>query len=348
MMCASNEIPHPPVFAGPAPPPLPPPRPARKTLPTFRSGTSRHARNLPQQTRRRAHLRAARRRSSSASPASASAPAAASPARTSPASASNPVTADDYVRAMQQELRALQQQTGRSLTMAEARQYGVDGMVLARLVNDAALDGEAARLGLSTGDEAVRAQVTATPAFQGTDGSFDRETYAAALERASLRPADFEELLRRESTRDLLAGGVQSAATLPDSEALTVLGFLGERRSFDWLRLDAALLPAPIPEPDRGRSRRRARRARRRPLHPPRDAADRLRQRHPRDARRRDRDPRGRAPRRLRRRDRPLPDPGDAARSTASASAPTRRPPRPRRRSTPARPTSTRSPPRAA
>ena len=55
-----------------------------------------------------------------------------------------PVTAEDYVRAMQQELRALTQQTGRSLTMAEARQYGVDRMVLARLVNDAALDGEAA------------------------------------------------------------------------------------------------------------------------------------------------------------------------------------------------------------
>ena len=37
--------------------------------------------------------------------------------------------------------------------MSEARQYGVDGMVLARLVNDAALDDEAARLGVSTGDE---------------------------------------------------------------------------------------------------------------------------------------------------------------------------------------------------
>ena len=120
---------------------------------------------------------------------------------------------------MQQELRALTQQTGRSLTMAEARQYGVDRMVLARLVNDAALDGEAQRLGLSTGDDAVRAQVMATPAFQGSDGNFDRETYAAALERAGLRPADFEELLRREATRDLLARGVQSAATMPDTAA---------------------------------------------------------------------------------------------------------------------------------
>ena len=55
--------------------------------------------------------------------------------------------------------------------------------------------------------------------------------------------------MRRESTRDLLAGGVQAAATLPEGEALAVLDFLGEKRSFDWIRLDAALLPEPVPAP---------------------------------------------------------------------------------------------------
>jgi peptidyl-prolyl cis-trans isomerase D len=158
------------------------------------------------------------------------------------------VSTDDYVRAMQQELRALTQQVGRQLPMAEARQYGVDQMVLARLVNDAALDAEADRLGLSTGDEAVRQQIVATPAFQ-SDGAFDRETYAFALERIGLRPEEFETLIREESTRSLVASGVQAAATLPDTAALTVLGYLGERRSFDWIRLDAALLPAPVPAP---------------------------------------------------------------------------------------------------
>ena len=69
--------------------------------------------------------------------------------------------------------------------MAEARQFGVDRMVLGRLVNDAALDGEAARLGLSAGDDAVREQVMASPAFQGSDGKFDREDYTYALERTA-------------------------------------------------------------------------------------------------------------------------------------------------------------------
>lgn len=160
-----------------------------------------------------------------------------------------PVTADDYVRAMQQELRALTQQTGRSLTMAEARDYGVDRMVLARLVNDATLDDEADRLGISTGDATVRDRVMQTAAFQGTGGAFDRAAYTDALDRIGLKPGQFEELVRREATRDLVASGIQSAATMPDAEALAVLGYLGEKRSFEWLRLDAALLPAPVPAP---------------------------------------------------------------------------------------------------
>lgn len=160
---------------------------------------------------------------------------------------SEKVTADDYVRAMQQELRALQQQVGRSLPMTEARQYGVDGMVLGRLVNDAALDGEAARLGISTGDDAVRQQVLATPAFRGASGQFDKATYEAALDRAGLRPDQFEAILRAEASRNLLASAVPAAAEMPDTEAKTVLAFLGEKRGFDWIRLDASKLAAPIP-----------------------------------------------------------------------------------------------------
>ena len=55
-----------------------------------------------------------------------------------------PISSDDYVRALQQELRAYSQQLGRELPMAEARDYGIDRIVLGRLINDAALDAEAA------------------------------------------------------------------------------------------------------------------------------------------------------------------------------------------------------------
>ncbi len=159
------------------------------------------------------------------------------------------IDADAYVRALQQELRALTQQLGRDLPIGEARQYGVDRMVLARLVNDAALDAEAARLSLSASDKTVQDQILATQAFQGSDGAFSRDAYNFALERTNLRPTEFEALLRREAARELVASSVQSPATMPPAAADTILSFLGEKRTFDWLRLDPTLLPAPIPAP---------------------------------------------------------------------------------------------------
>lgn len=159
------------------------------------------------------------------------------------------IEASDYARALQQELQALTRQLGRDVPIAEARQYGVDRMVLARLINDAALDAEAARLGLSASDKTIQNQILATPAFKGSDGSFSRDAYTYALERAGLRPAEFETLLRHEAARDLISTAVQSPAVMPPAAAATVLSFLGEKRTFDWLRLNPALLPTPVPAP---------------------------------------------------------------------------------------------------
>jgi len=165
--------------------------------------------------------------------------------------AGQPVTADAYARALDQELRAISARIGRGLSMSEARQIGLDRLVLARLVDDATLDAEAGRLGLSSGDAVVREELQAVPAFRGPDGGFDRAAYAAALSRLGMSPAEFEAQIRRDVTRGLLTTGVQRGATLPDTAALTVLDFLGEQRAFDWIRLGEDQLEAPVPEPER-------------------------------------------------------------------------------------------------
>lgn len=160
------------------------------------------------------------------------------------------IPADEFARAVGQEIDALSRQLGRQLPMAEARQFGVDRMVLGRLVTDAALDDEAARREISTGDATVQEMVLATPAFRGVNGSFDREAYDFALQRAGLTPDRFESMLRAEGTRELIAGAVQGATAMPDTAARTLLGHAGEERRFDWIELDAMLLPTPTAAPD--------------------------------------------------------------------------------------------------
>ena len=155
----------------------------------------------------------------------------------------------DYARALQQELRRVAQESGRNFTVAEAQAFGIDRAVLAQLIGNAALDNEARRLELSVGDEAVRDQVTSLPAFQGIDGSFDREAYSFMLDRNGLTVAEFEETVRSETARNILQGAVVGAVTAPETFIDTLYDWARERRGITWARLSEAHLSEPLPAP---------------------------------------------------------------------------------------------------
>ena len=259
-----------------------------------------------------------------------------------------PITSEDYVRAMQQELRTLTQQAGRQLTMTEARQYGVDNMVLARLVNDAALDDEAdaprhldRRHGRPPADHRharlPRAGRQIRPRFLYLRARTHQPAPRRVRDPDPQRVDPEPDRHRRSVRRDAAPDRGRSDPRLPRREAQ--LRLAPARRS------TAARAG---PRPDRRGPDRLSRRARRRPLHPARNPPDQLRRRDARDAGAGHRDPGRRTARRLRRRHRQLPHPG----------APGGRPHRfrhgrgRRRRQGEARrrprPTSTPSPPRAA
>jgi len=156
---------------------------------------------------------------------------------------------DEYARALQQEIRAIEAQTRQPLSFGEAQAFGLDRTVLARLVTAAALDNEAARLGISVGDEVVADQILQIPAFQSINGEFDREAYRFALQQAGLNESRFEEQLRRETARGLLQGAMVQSAVMPQTYVDTLIAFAGERRGFSWATLDASQLEAPVGTP---------------------------------------------------------------------------------------------------
>lgn len=159
------------------------------------------------------------------------------------------IPVDTYYRALQQELSAASAQMGQNVTMAQAQQMGLDRSVLARTVALAALDNEAARIGLSVGDRAVLDEIRDMREFQGIGGAFDEETYRFVLEQSGLDAAEFEEQMRTDVTRSLLqlavTGGTAPSATYTD----TLLVFLAERRNLEWARLGPDALQAPLPDP---------------------------------------------------------------------------------------------------
>lgn len=156
---------------------------------------------------------------------------------------------DEYARALQEEIRAIEAQTRQPLSFSDAQAFGLDRNVLARLVTAAALDNEAARLGISVGDEVVAEQILQIPAFQSINGEFDREAYRFALQQAGLNESRFEDQLRRETARGLLQGAMVQSAVMPQTYVDTLIAFAGERRAFSWATLDATELEAPVGTP---------------------------------------------------------------------------------------------------
>lgn len=159
------------------------------------------------------------------------------------------ISTDDYARALQQELSALTAQFGRNFTLTQAQSLGIDRQVLQRLVAQTALDNEAARVKLSVGDMTVAQQITETPAFQGTAGQFDRETYRFTLDRNNLTESAYEATLRADLARQLLTGAIAGGFTAPAALTDTLYNWVGERRGFSLLRLTAADLTAPLAAP---------------------------------------------------------------------------------------------------
>eukprot|EP01031_Cornospumella_fuschlensis_P050803 gene50803-62135_t len=171
------------------------------------------------------------------------------------------IEADDYAREMQGQINTLTRQFGAPVSMADARSFGIDRQVLAGLVNRAALDNEAAQMGLSVGDATVAAELAKISAFQGISGTFDREAYALTLQQNGTNEAAFEASLRRDVARlglvPLTSMYWYSETAKPtaidwrpevhDSDGLAIWN--GEKRGFSLLVLDDSALDAPLPAP---------------------------------------------------------------------------------------------------
>lgn len=159
------------------------------------------------------------------------------------------VTVDEYVRAYNQENQRIAQQFRRALTPEEIRLFGVDQQVLSQLLNGAALDGEAARLGISVGDETVRTRLMRTQAFRGIDGNFDETAYEFALQQSGLNPAEYDNIVRGETTRQVLQAAIMAGVNAPDTAAEAIVSFLGQNRRVNWVRLNATHLDTPVGAP---------------------------------------------------------------------------------------------------
>jgi peptidyl-prolyl cis-trans isomerase D len=157
------------------------------------------------------------------------------------------IDVEDYGRDLQQEIRAVEAQTGQTLPFDQALAIGLDRAVLARLITTRALDNEAAQLGVSVGDENLREQIVQIPAFRGPNGQFDREGYRFLIQQQGMTEAQFESKIRDDSSRALLQAAMIGGITMPDAFVDVLLNYVGQQRSFEWARLGRSELATALP-----------------------------------------------------------------------------------------------------
>lgn len=159
------------------------------------------------------------------------------------------IDVNDYARALQNQIRALESQLGEPISFARAQQAGIDSSVLAQLVAVSALEEETRRLEISIGDRNLGERLVQMEAFQGLNGEFDREAYRFALEQAGTSEGQFEDNLRAQEASTILQTAALGNVFAPESYTNTLLRYLAEERDITWAVLDRDDLATGVPVP---------------------------------------------------------------------------------------------------
>jgi peptidyl-prolyl cis-trans isomerase D len=113
------------------------------------------------------------------------------------------------------------------------------GRVLRDMIRARLLDLEAARLGLTATDAAVREAIRSQPAFQ-TGGSFSSERYRSLIGRMGMGPSDYEARTRQDLAVADLRNFMRQGAIVADEEVWKAYRRQHERRTVAFFRLAPA------------------------------------------------------------------------------------------------------------
>ena len=147
------------------------------------------------------------------------------------------ISGTELYSSFRRRLNAVSRQLGTTVTIEQARQFGIVDQVVQALVNETLYDVEAADLGIVIGDETVASRVREEPSFRDQLGQFDRGVFEQVLASNGMTEPVFVARIRREISRDQilgsLAGGLPQSAQLADR----LFRWRNERRVADYIVL---------------------------------------------------------------------------------------------------------------
>jgi len=161
------------------------------------------------------------------------------------------ITPEKYDRTYQRTLENLSARARQRITQVQARALGLPQQVLQGLIQEAALDSEAQKLGLGLSKAGLSESIKGNQVFQDASGKYDPKKYQDFLQRVGYSAPYFEQeykgdLIRRQIQGLFLTSGVVSKTLLDAYNR-----YLNEQRTIAYFTLaakDAGTIEAPSEE----------------------------------------------------------------------------------------------------
>ncbi len=158
------------------------------------------------------------------------------------------VSVIDYRLAYDRQLQVMSRQFNTRLTREQAQALGIDQQVLSQLIAGALLDEQASEMTLGLSQDRLAALTAEDPAFQGSDGRFNRQQFEYVLRQVGMRPEDYLRNREQVAIRQQIVQAVADAVRIPDAYLRAMALYQGEDRTVEFVVIPRSTVE-PVEEP---------------------------------------------------------------------------------------------------
>ncbi|MGH6870986.1 MAG: SurA N-terminal domain-containing protein [Rhizomicrobium sp.] len=160
---------------------------------------------------------------------------------------SRAIPVEEYQRDYKNMIKNAQTRFG-ELSPDQIKKLNIADRALQSLINEAAENDLADRLGLTVGDAQVTTAIRNNPAFIGPLGTFDRNTFLRVLNAYEYSEPAFVAYLRDGARRDQILSAARDGFEVPAGFGRALFAYLNERRAVQYITVpDTAIAPIPAP-----------------------------------------------------------------------------------------------------
>ncbi len=159
------------------------------------------------------------------------------------------ITVSDFDRVLRSELDGISAEAERRITMEDARQQGIDRLVLSKMIGQTALKEYAREINLGLSEERVVQNLFNDPGFAGPDGKFSRTGFNDLLSRLGMSESMFLSLRLDDDLRQQFSSAVLGSTVVPQAMLDINNAFNNETRDIEFFKIDAEKMAA-VADPD--------------------------------------------------------------------------------------------------